>query len=421
MIELTGKTITTSDKTRVKVGAAFEGGGQGKCYAATNAKSGARLILKQFETASPLEFESVRSRTKFLVDARLHDISPLFHCPPRAWFADKALGVGHVAPVAPGDKLDELIERGWYPSFLDQLQLALALSHAISQLQSHGFVHGDLQGGNLFIEECTGSVLKPYLIDFDNYWHVNQPAPQAFIGMELYVAPELRIARKAGTSLPVDARAENYMVTAMMHMLILLRHPGHSATDDPDRFDKLMCSGRWADDPAQACTLMGGYPSQVLNVTLQDLMRRGLASDPDVRPPVTEWETALSEAVENVFVHEDCGGPVIVHRTMSSSCPHCGGSYPELVLSLLPTGSTLPVVGGGIRLGRDNLGGYPTISNHHANLERFGPEYRLTSLGSNGTYRASPSGWIRLPDRVPVLIQPGDRLRFAEAVEAQVG
>jgi hypothetical protein len=414
-MSLENTTITTSDGTKVDVHGIIGQGGQARAYNGTEKRSGKRVIAKEFIALDAAERDAIRRRTEFLVKANLQSCSPIFHCAPYAWF-ERGGTFGHIAAVAPGMGFGARIENGWSPEYLDLLQGGLAYAYGICQLHDLGFAHGDLQCDNLFIDD-TGGVLRIFLIDFDNYWHARQPAPQSFLGQELYLPPEVRKARDEGRVVPVDRTAELFSFSVSLMHLILLRHPAQSAISDPSLFSKVMTSGHWADDPQKnAGAVAGGYPSQVLNTQLQTLARRGLAVDSSRRPLIKEWAVALTDAVENVFVH-DCGCPFIVDRRCQ--CPHCGQPFPGIALELAD-GRKIPIPGGGIQLGRDLLGGGDAISRHHANVARFGPEFRLTSFSSRGSYRATPNGWVRLPDNKPIILQVGDRLRFGEVIEATV-
>ena len=74
---------------------------------------------------------------------------------------------------------------------------------------------------------------------------------------------------------------------------------------------------------------------------------------------------------------------------------------------------------GAIVIGRKELSGSMKVSTRHAIFRKIGPQTQLESFGRNGTYRWNDSGWTRLQDAIPVFVQSGDRLRFAD-VEVQL-
>lgn len=422
MKSVSGETLRMSDGSEVRVGHEIGRGGQGICYSASMRDSGERGVLKQILADSPGDREAAKQRARYLVDARLYELSALFHSAPSAWHFSGEFGVLHFSRFADGRPLESLIDGGWSPPLLDVLQLGAAVAGGLVILHEAGYAHGDLQGNNLFVQQM-GTVVKPVFIDFCNYYHPTMPAPQPCIGQELFLAPEQRTARLNGAPVPApDVTIERFSLGVFLHQLILLRHPGHSGMHDPTAFHRVMTGNVWSDDPARnnGGALPGGYPPAVLNTTLQNLFRRLFAGRRDERPTAKEWETALDEAGREVFIcpRHGCGGPIIIDRS-KTICPFCNRPYPDHRLRVHGV-CNMPVEGGGRNLGRHDLGGAPTISNHHANLERFGPELRLVNFGRNGTFRWAESRWIRLPDATPVALVAGDRLRFADAVEASI-
>lgn len=422
MTGLTGKTIRLSDGADYCVGPEIGRGGQGICYSASKRYCGERGVLKQLLADSPGEFDAAKQRAKHLVESRLSELSPLFHCAPNAWHHSGDFGVVHFSRLASGKSLETLFDEGWSPPLLDVLQLGLAVAGGLVILHEAKFAHGDLQGNNLFVEHI-GTVVKAAFIDFCNYWHPKMPALQPCIGQELFLAPEQRVARLNGSSVPApDVTIERFSLGVFLHQLILLRHPGHSGMNDPTDFHHVMTASVWGDDPARnnGGGLPGGYPPNVLNVTLQNLFRRLFAARPDDRPSAKDWVKALDEAVREVFIcpRSGCGGPIVIDRS-KTICPFCSRRYPDHRLVVHGV-CEIPIDGGGRTMGRYDLGGASTISNHHANLERFGPELRLVNFGRNGTFRWGEGRWIRLPDATPVALLAGDRLRFADAVEASI-
>jgi hypothetical protein len=411
------RIVRTGSGVAIHAGDEVARGGQAILYAAVNSQTGQKGFLKQFMHSSPAERAAITTRTKFLVNARLCDVSPLFRSAPTEWYVDGD-DVGHFAPQAPGSSLDDLMQGGWAPDFLGLLQLALALVHAVSLLHARGWAHGDLHAANLYVDAAENSVLKPTFIDYDNFWHASMPAPQNSIGQVFYLAPEQRVALAKGESLPPDQAIERYMLAVLLHTVLLLRHPAHQAAEEPERFNAQMTAGVWPDDPARGeRPVAGGYPPSVLNVALQGLFRRGFSLRLEERPTPQEWERVLDDATNLVFVCPRCGGPVVLDRS-KIKCPFaaCAKPYPALGV-VLPGGKTLPISGGGLRLGRDDLGGSRTVSRVHAVFERFGGEFRVVNYGANGLYRSLAGSWERLPDRAPFVLQPGDVLRFADSAE----
>jgi pSer/pThr/pTyr-binding forkhead associated (FHA) protein len=101
------------------------------------------------------------------------------------------------------------------------------------------------------------------------------------------------------------------------------------------------------------------------------------------------------------------------------SCPLCSSPYPHITLRISGNGHTFPLTQGATVVGRAELGGSLKVSARHAVFRRLGPETWIESTGSNGTYRWNGSGWAKLPDKKPLLVQNGDLLRLGD-VEVQL-
>lgn len=420
-MDLTGKTVTLCDGSQVlaskKLG---EAGAQGQCYLAKNLKTGVLGVLKQFTGTQ--DKRAVGRRTKFLCDAKLYDISPLLARAPKLWFGNDHDGWGHWSALAPGKELNALIATGTFgPPFPQLVQLALAVATAIRQLHSLGYCHGDLHGDNLFVHE-DGDVLQAALIDFDNYWATRMPDLQGCLGQIMFLAPEVRLASEKNINHPVDEFAERYSLGVLLHQILLLRHPNHTLSDDPVAFHKAMLAGEWESDPlsAKGTNGAGGYPVNVLSTTMISMLRKALGVNRENRPSAADWEAVLTKALfEEIYPCPTCGNFCVADVT-KQRCIWCGCDFPGLGLRIREIGQVIPVELGGIRIGRKLLGGDPRISTHHANIERVGPAFYLRCFGTNGVFRQSPTGLVRLPDNEPILVMPKDVLAFANAVVVEL-
>ena len=145
-----------------------------------------------------------------------------------------------------------------------------------------------------------------------------------------------------------------------------------------------------------------------------------MSLDPTKRPSADVWEIELGKAYNSVFScpHPDCGGPCVIDVS-KVTCPICGKPFPHLTLKISGNGRVLPLTDGATVIRRADLCGSMKVSVRHAVFRRVGPETWIISTGSNGSYRGNGSGWIRLPDKKPVLVQSGDRLRLGD-VEVQL-
>jgi DNA-binding helix-hairpin-helix protein with protein kinase domain len=278
--------------------------------------------------------------------------------------------------------------------------------------------HGDLHAENLIIDHI-GSVFQLHVIDFDNFNAPGVPRPP-MVGQNLYLAPELRAALAKGKHAIPDLYTDRFALGVLMHEIILLRHVAAGADENEADFEKAMCSGRWLQDPAATDRpkgSSGGYPVEVLNADLGRLFRSALSLSPPKRPSPMDWESELGRAINSVYCCPYCGGPCLVDVS-KVKCPLCDRAFPALI-AVVNRRTSIDLSGGATPIGRKDLGGSMKVSSRHAVFRRVGGETWIESFGSNGTYRWNGSGWTRLPDRKPVIVQSGDRLRIAD-VEVQL-
>ena len=239
------------------------------------------------------------------------------------------------------------------------------------------------------------------------------------VGQILYIAPELRAALRDGHPAIPDLRSDRFAFGVLMHEVVLLLHPAGGADATPEMFEQAMMGG-WVHDPARANRpkSAGGVPREAINADLQRLFRLSLSPDPDERPSTSAWKSALLAALKAVHICDNCSMPFLVDPS-KTACPACGGSFPDWVLRLRD-GRAIPIDEASVRVGRAHLGGSPKVSGTHAVFRKIGPDLLVESFGRNGTWRMNGHGWVRLPDRTPILLSPGDRLRLGD-VEVSVG
>jgi DNA-binding helix-hairpin-helix protein with protein kinase domain len=266
----------------------------------------------------------------------------------------------------------------------------------------------------LFVNR-VGSALHLYVIDLDNFNAPAVPLPP-MVGQNLYLAPELRKALANREAAIPNIYTDRFSIALLLHEILLLRHVAAGADGNEADFQKAMCSGRWLQDPAAAdrpSGNLGGYPAEVLNADLARLFRSALSLDPANRPSPGAWKSALGKAFNSLYCCPYCGGPCIVDMS-KVVCPLCGRPFPHLTVRIVTTGQVFSLAHGTMVVGRAELGGSMKVSQRHAVFHRIGPETWLESHGRNGTYRWNGSGWSRLPDKKPLLVQSADRLRFGD-------
>jgi len=404
-----GNIVKSDSGRRIRVDGFIKAGGQGEAHWATDLNSNQNGVLKVFHQRFA-NAETVE-RVRFLVGTDLHSICPVLRGPVEP--LTRLPLVGHYTPIARGKPLEEYLGNP-DSTFLEQIQLALALAHALAEMHSRGIAHGDLHAENLFINH-VGTIFEVQLIDFDNF-NANGIPPPPCVGHNLYMAPELRKALATGRPAIPTVTTDLYSLGVLMHEIILLCHPSYENDESEADFQKAMCSGKWFLDPAAtSSTNHCGYPTTILSPGLARLFRAACSLDPTVRPTSRTWESALNEAFTALYACPECGGPFVADAS-KTVCPYrnCRRPFPHLTLKLEDKSIAIPLVDGATVVGRDQLGGASKVSAHHVVFRRIGPETLLESTGSNGTFRWNGSKWVRLPDRMPLLVQSGDRIRFAD-------
>lgn len=399
-----GQRITCQDGRRVRVDSFAAAGGQGVIYRTTEEGTRRPGALKVFTQPS---VETLR-RLQYLVSQDLRAACPVLW-PPVAIVQTPQLG--HYAPWAEGKELEELLLAPDF-DFAQGLQLALAVAVAVDALHQRGIAHGDLRSANVKVHS-VGSVRHAALLDLDNFAAAGVPPPPAF-GHELYMAPELRLALRAGRLAVPTLQSDRFALAGLIHEILLLRHVAARHDGDAEAFHAAMCSGRWLEDPmlvGRAEQSLGGYAAGVLNADLQRLLRLAMSLDPCVRPSARAWKDALLAAVDLVHPCPLCAAPCLVEAARTT-CATCRGTFPHLSLRLHGTGRMIELRAGATVLGRSEFGGSPRVSARHAVFHRMGPETWMDATGTNGTFRWNGSAWQGLPRNT--LIRAGDWLQLAD-------
>jgi hypothetical protein len=402
----TGKVLRLRHGTEVRVEAALDAGGQGTVYRARDVKTGAAGVYKVLQDRSA---NSVR-RTAFLVERRLSEASELL-CAPLDYCDNGHLG--HFAPEARGETLDQYLERP-DTDYFDGIVLAIAYCQALDVANKCGVYPGDIAGTNAKVERAAaGPALR--LIDFDNFSATGVPPPTCF-GQVDRMAPELRRVWKSGGTIVPDDFSDRFALSTIVHDLLLAKSVASGFDATPEAFDRAM-SGGWPHDPIRGPGPpdAGGYPSGMLSADLAGLLRRGLGANREGRPSPAEWVAALSRGLAQIWIDPRCRAPSFIDPS-KTSCPHCGKPFPGLKLLFPAIRREVICDNAALCIGRDMLQS-PKVSALHAILRRYGPETRLQPRGGNGTFRWSGTAWSPLAGEA--ILQASDRLRFAD-VECRV-
>lgn len=380
-------------------------GGQGEAYEAIEKESGLNMVAKFF--FDRYSDSDTRRRTDWLVGQNLSSLSPLFSA-PGTW-ADVHGRVAHVAPKAPGESLDTMLEKvSW--GFREGLQLAISIARGVSIVEQMGMAVGDISAPNILV--FRDGIVKPSLIDLDNFVYPGLPKPR-MAGNRLYMAPEVV------TGNPPSIESDRFSLAFVVSEVVLFRHPLHEFGSDEAAYFKALQEGTWKLDPVYVRRrgTMEGYPPEVLSPSLHRLFRRAVSCDPSARPTANEWVVELFEAYNRVSTCPRCDGELVVDA--SQVCPLCDQEFPVPVLEC-PAGR-VPLVAAAVVVGRQELGGSHHVSRRHAIFRRVGPELFLEDISSTGVFRRNPDGaWSPLSPREELLVKSGDVLRLGD-VEVRIG
>jgi len=407
-----GEKIRTESGRTLKCIKSLGLGGEGEAFLVADVATGEQGVLKVL--APFFDRKASEKRLRFIIAKRLPELCPVLVAPLDIVKTDQF--IGHYAQFVDGMPLIKFVE-GHSQTFVENLQLAVAISHAIGVLHDENVAHGDIHSDNVIVKR-QGSSVRAYLIDFDNFYSPGLPTGMS-VGNLYYMAPEIRKAFAGGAASAPDHLSDLFSLGVLLHETILLLNFTAGVEKSPEELNKAMMSGYWIHDPAnphRPLESFMGYPPEVLNAELARLFRRSASLDREERPKPKEWEQALSTALFKVHSCSVCRKAFLVEAS-KTFCPHCKKPFP-LLRVVTKSGFSLVVRGGAEFVGRTQLGS-PKVSAQHSVLRRVGPETWLETRGRNGTYRWSGTEWKRAPDGSRILIRPGDRLRFAD-VEAHV-
>jgi|GEM_PF-2497940 len=383
-------------------------GGEAEIYRAEDER-GAPFAFKHFKRKTSRGDRE--QRTRFLVERSrlLRDCCPAIKAPIGLTTLQGRLG--HIAPWAGDETLANRLE-GPGLSMTDGLVFAIAFVQAVDVLLHHGVVLGDASLTNIVAHGDRIGV-----VDLDNYQLTKaKNSASAFAGQPNYLAPEIRTAVARGEPPTISEWSDRFAVAVVLHELILCKHPAAGFDGDLDRFRLAMTSGQWPHDPdlpgPPSRDGVGGYPATILNQPLRALFRRAFSLKPDQRPSAAEWRAALVDALNGQCYLHACGQPLFVDPSQRQ-CPHCGRAFSFQLLRGW-TAEAFSLDAPETKIGRAQLGNHPMVSGEHAVFRRRGPLLELVSVGLNPTYRRSGNAWCKLPHGRPVLVNAGERLKFAE-------
>ena len=403
-----GKTIKTASGRCIRIDGLFKTGGQAELYLTMDKKMNCKGVLKKFHRQ--FVNRQTAERIRFLIDQGLGDSCPGIVA-PIDMICKKDL-VAHYTIFVDGQDLEDYLVKT-NNTLKENIRIAIKLTSIIAELHSRGIAHGDLHAVNVMIQKI-GADYALYVIDLDNY-NASGVSPPPMLGQRLYIAPELQDSLMKGKSAIPDISSDLFSLGILIHEIVLLKHIVAGYDIDEKQFLKAMYSDRWVHDPAgtdQPLVDPGGYPAKAINAELTRLFRLSLSRNRDVRPSAEQWNTVLTQTVDQIHICSACNGDCVID-TSKTHCPFCGIAYPALQLHTTK-GTVIDLRESSVVVGRSNLNGSSQVSMRHAIFRRIGPQTWMESLGRNGTCRWAGTEWIRLPDRNPILVQKNDRFKFAD-------
>lgn len=331
-----------------------------------------------------------RKRVTHIVDLSLPTLSPYLAAPIAANLkgTDEII---HLAPLVIGD--DPLTDSRTLPH---QMETSFHFACLTTHLEEQGIAHGDLAPTNMMVSP-KGEL---YLIDFDNLIPSDPNVPPATMaGHDEMMAPELREGGNSNPSIETD----RFTYGVMYNIFMLRRHP---AGDTQTRAETLnaMTSGLWPERHHKPEA--GDIPIEALGTKLGHLFDAAFSLKPKERPSADEWRRAISEALQNMVIH-DCAN-AFVYEEHTTHCPFCG----DPVLQKIPPNLcvlkiTLPCQktkyrldledGKMTTLGRVNLGRSLTmVSSRHLEITPIGQRLFLRHIGRNPTQILRNGTWYKL-------------------------
>jgi len=401
------KTITGR---MLKITELIGAGAEGCVAKAMDVKTGKIFAVKIFHPDR--SNDHTITRIKYLCAQELHKASSCLVTPIE--LINSGGMVGYVMSHVQGIPLQQFLETT--PMTFMQLLVCLVLvAQALVRLHARKISHGDIRQANVLVW-LDGNVPRVCIIDFDNFSAAGAPKPTC-LGDEMYLAPEQHESVKAKKPVPPDMGSDKYSFRIMAEEILTLRHPSAAFLEPIERFEHAMYTC-WVHDPARPPVPgVGGHPATILNARVANLFRRGMSRDPAKRPELAEWLDELLAAMHEVYVCPKCHKPCLVDAS-KTVCPQCSKRFPDICL-VLPDGRKIHITQGLMQIGRAELNADNMVSAIHAVLRRVGPLVTMECFGMNGTFLKSGDSWLRLEDRKPIFLSPGDVIRFAN-VEVRV-
>ena len=382
-------------------------GAFGEAWLVRRCADDAAVVLKRFFRCEQREIARLEALRDLQLNDRLSNVACVSEvirpAGGRSW-------AGYFMPWAAGVDLSAWLTKTEF-NVLDNVCLCIQIAKTLADSHRLEVAHGDVHFANVKVQ-LHNEVPIARLVDWDNAAIRGLPAPRS-PGALAFLAPESIRAYQTRRHLPPSIQTEQCSAAKTFHWLFFGR--SCLASVPPDRLEEEAAEGSWDSDPVNGRVdfhQLGGITNTWISPEIADLFRRALGKDPERRPPMTEWVSAMLKVVdEGVSLCPFCSAPMML--APRCACPHCERTYGHVGIHT-ENGRRIVFRDHSIVIGREDLPS-PRVSCQHAMLSQLGPEAFVTDLNSrNGTYRRLPRGWVRLPSRRRCPIRPGERIRFGD-------
>jgi len=194
---------------------------------------------------------------------------------------------GYIAPLAPGQTLEELICGGWNPPLEVRVHVARQLCAAIEVLEGGSLTHADLAPRNLLVSDHKSATPTLRLVDYDGFYHPRVPQIPIGRGGRTWGTPgyRARIFHEGEGKADSVVNSDRVALAALV-MEIVTRMP-----EDDDALDETFVRQEaiQAGDPSLPREIAARWPEGA-----EMLARAVKEANPQSAISPKEWRAALS-------------------------------------------------------------------------------------------------------------------------------
>jgi DNA-binding helix-hairpin-helix protein with protein kinase domain len=320
-----------------ELGALLGSGGQGSVFAVPGRPLAVKL-MHAANLADDLRSKENISRVRLLDLAGLNIARPkcALREPHVGYVMDLMTGMVPLRTLLRPPRRQPKDPGAWYRDtggLFRRLRLLSKLAALLGDLHARGMVFGDASPNNVFVSEDV-SHDELWLIDADN---IREGAGRFSLYTPHYGAPEL--VRGEAQS---DSLTDAWSFAVMGFEVLTCIHPfldGHYVSEGEPALEHEADCGRvpWVDEEAHGrnSTTNGLSRSTVLTSALQSLANECFGAsrmDRKVRPGVSRWRNALTDAMDLVV---QCNSCQQTYWGTEQRCPWCDAQRPTVVRAVM--------------------------------------------------------------------------------------